>query len=262
MDQSNTKTKQYVISPAAGKRMIAKAMLLIPSIRDALANRTVVVIAGTTNGYVAEEFLKKMGQTDGFSRKNFFRGITLPPKNEKTDTGRVKDESRFIGDVVIVRGNWEKGRTIFDAADSLVQGDVILKGANAVNLTTMQAAILIGDRAAGTINPTLQCAVGRRVELFLPVGLEKRITGDIGEIARRLNSTSAAGVRYMPVFGNVITEIQAIKLICGADAELIASGGVNGAEGTYWIAVTGNEEQLNGMDELFKAVHNEPNFEL
>jgi len=66
----------------------------------------------------------------------------------------------------------------------------------------------------------------------------------------------------MPVFGNVITEIQAIKLICGADAELIASGGVNGAEGTYWIAVTGNEEQLNGMDELFKAVHNEPNFEL
>lgn len=255
-------TKQYVISPAAGKRMIAKAMLMIPTIREALESRTVVVIAGTTNSYIAEEFLNHIGQSEGFSMKHFFRGITLPPKQEKSDSGRVKDESGFIGDVVITKGKWNRGRTIFDVADSLVQGDVILKGVNAVNLETMQAAVLIGDRAAGTISPTLQCAAGRRVELFLPVGLEKRITGDIGKIARLLNSPAASGVRYMPVTGNIITEIQAIKLICGADAELAACGGVNGAEGTYWIAVTGKKEQIEKMDTLFDLIRNEPNFTL
>lgn len=256
------KTKQYVISPAAGKRMIAKAMLLIPSVREALESRTVVVIAGTTNGYVAEEFLNSIGQSEGFSRKSFFRGITLPPKHEKPDTGKAKDEGGFIGDVVITRGKWEKGKTIFDVADSLVQGDIILKGANAVNLETMQAAVLVGDRIAGTANPTLQCAVGRRVELYVPVGLEKRITGDIVRIARLLNSPAASGVRYMPLPGNVITEIQAIELISGANAELVACGGVNGAEGACWLAVTGNEEQLEKMDALFESIRNEPNFTL
>ncbi len=46
---------QFFLSPAAGKRLIAKSILHIPEIADAIENRTVVVIAGTTNGYVVEE---------------------------------------------------------------------------------------------------------------------------------------------------------------------------------------------------------------
>lgn len=254
--------KQYFLSPAAGKRLIAKAFLHIPSIVEALENRTLVVIAGTTNGYIAEEIFKRKGQDSEFSKKRFFRGISLPPRHATTNEGRLSDESKFPGDVVIVNGKWEKGKTIFDVADSLQKGDIIIKGANAVNLKSKQAAVLIGHPKAGTISAALQAVLGRRAELYLPIGLEKRIDGDINEIAVRLNSTNASGSRYLPVCGNIVTELEAINIITGAEAELVASGGVCGAEGSCWIAVCANQEQLRDVDALIKDVTGEPNFDI
>jgi hypothetical protein len=255
-------TKQYFISPSAGKRLIAKSFLHIPSIINALENGTIAIIAGTTNGYIVEEILKKLNQDSEFSRKSFYRTITLPTKHANTDIGRINDENHFPGDVVIVEGKWEKGKTIFDVADNLKKGDVIIKGANAVNLDNMQTAIYIGSSNGGTIIPTLQATLGRRAELFLPVGLEKRISGDINEIAKQLNSSKQSGLRYLPVSGNVVTELESIKIVTGADAELIAGGGVCGAEGSYWIAVTGDHDQISNADNLIKEIRNEPNFKL
>ncbi|TYQ15269.1 UNVERIFIED_CONTAM: hypothetical protein Cloal_1703 [Acetivibrio alkalicellulosi] len=254
--------KQYFLSTAAGKRLIAKSLLHISSIVEALENRTIVIIAGTTNGYIVEEIFKRKSQTCEFSKNRFFRGVSLPPKYVTTDTGRLSDESLFPGDVVIEKGKWHKGKTIFDVADSLQKGDVIIKGANAINLKSKQVAIYIGHPTAGTISATLQAVLGRRVELYLPVGLEKRIDGDINDIARRLNSVNATGLGYLPVSGNIITELQAIKTITGAEAELVAGGGVCGAEGSCWIAVSGNQKQLRDVDDLIKDIANEPNFEL
>jgi hypothetical protein len=127
MNQLEFITKQYTISPAAGKRLIAKALLQIPSIQEALENRTVVVAAGTTNAYVAEEFLGKLGQLEGFSRNRFFRGVTLPHNYKRQDLGSPSlpapnEENKFLGDVVIVKGVWAKGMTIFDVAEELKTG--------------------------------------------------------------------------------------------------------------------------------------------
>lgn len=261
MDYTELITKQYTISPAAGKRLIAKSLLRIPTILEALVNRTVVIVAGTTNAYVAEEFLAKLGQLEGFSHDRFYRGITLPQNYKKSDTGS-SEENKFLGDVVIKKGIWEKGNTIFDVADDLKSGDIIFKGANAVNPQMNQAAVLIGHPTAGTTNPILQCSAGRRVELYLPVGLEKRVSSNLSELASKLNSSNASGPRLMPVSGKIVTELQAIKLLTGAEAELVASGGVCGAEGSYWIAVTGTQEQLSMMDEVYEGIKTEGNFVL
>jgi hypothetical protein len=126
--------KQYIITAAAGKRLIGKGMASHPDIVSVLKTGTLVIIAGTTNGYVAEEILSSVGQAQGFDRGRFFRGVTLPPNSPTTDSGRLPDESRFPGDVVIVNGTWQKGQTIFDVVDNLKKGDVILKGANALDL--------------------------------------------------------------------------------------------------------------------------------
>jgi hypothetical protein len=141
--------KQYIVTPSAGKRLIAKALASHAAVSDALKNGTVVIVAGTTNGYVAEEIFKALGISAGFSRKRFFRGITLPPASAVTSEGRLADESAFPGDVVITKGEWRKGKTIVDVIDELKEGDVILKGASAVDLQRKQAAILIGHPKAG-----------------------------------------------------------------------------------------------------------------
>jgi len=74
----------------------------------------------------------------------------------------------------------------------LKQGDVILKGANAIDMSQRRAAILIGHPKGGTIAVALQAVIGRRVRLILPVGLEKRICGSLDEISSRLNAPEAS----------------------------------------------------------------------
>jgi len=254
--------KQYTLTPAAGKRLIGKALVSYPAVSSVLKKGTIVIIAGTTNGYVAQEILASLGQAQGFSPRKFFRGITLPPHRPAADTGRLPEEGEFPGDIVIVNGTWQKGKTIFDAVDDLKEGDIILKGANALDVLGKRAAIFIGHPKAGTIGAALQAVVGRRVRLILPVGLEKRIDGDLDDIAEKLNAPQAKGPRLLPVPGQVFTEIDAIASLTGATAELVASGGVCGAEGSIWLAVSGSPGQMKAVDSLMKTIVAEPLFQL
>ena len=71
--------RQFVVTPAAGKRLIARALASHPIVRAALQSQTIVIIAGTTNGYVAEEVFAVLGGGEDFTRRRFVRGVTLPP---------------------------------------------------------------------------------------------------------------------------------------------------------------------------------------
>ena len=84
-----------------------------------------------------------------------------------------------------IRGIWEKGKTIFDVVDDLKEGDLILKGANALDWSRKRAAVLIGDPKAGTVGAALQARGGPAGTIDLPVGLEKRIVGNLDELAAR-----------------------------------------------------------------------------
>jgi len=254
--------KQYVVTPAAGKRLIAKAMAAHPAVKGALKRSTLVIVAGSTNGLVAEEILKGLGQAQGFDKSRFFRGVTLPPGKPVTDTGRLPDVSEFPGDVVLIKGQWQKGKTIFDVIDDLKEGDVIIKGANAVDLVNQRAGILIGHPKAGTIAAALPAVTGRRVKLIIGVGVEKRVSADLDRVAEMLNAPGASGPRFWPVPGEVITELQAITMLSGASAELVSGGGVAGAEGSVWLAVTGTPEQEKKAAQIVKQIINEPPFTL
>jgi hypothetical protein len=254
--------KQFLITVAAGKRLIAKALAKHPEVLGAARKGTLVIVAGTTNGYVAEEVLKTLGADVGFSRKRFFRGITLPPNQGVTAEGRLSDESGFPGDVVISRGVWQKGKTLADVVDSLKEGDAILKGANAVDLAHKQAAILISNSKAGTAGLLLPAVVGRRVRLIIPVGLEKRVDADLMALAQKLNSPGASSHRLIPVPGEVFTELDALAYLSGACVELISAGGVCGAEGACWVAVTGTKQQEAAAERIFSSLASEPPFTL
>lgn len=252
--------QQFVLTPAAGKRLIGKGMALHPALLAALESRTIVIVAGTTNGYVAEEVLTRAGQSAGFEKKRFFRGITLPPAGPGTADAGAGEKGPFPGDVVISGGQWQKGMTIFDVVDNLREGDVIVKGANALDVARRRAAILIGDPRGGTIGAAIQAVLGRRVRLILPVGLEKRVVDDLDTLAAKLNAPGAQGPRLWPVPGQIFSELDAIALLSGARAELVAAGGVDGAEGCLRIAIDGDDEQQEAAASLIRTVRAEPAF--
>lgn len=253
----NNIIRQFVITPEAGKRLIAKAFVYIPEILRALKNRTIVVVAGTTNGYIARELLDHIEQSDGFSRERFYRGITLSPRYSSGNTGKSDSTTEFPGDVVIEKGIWLKGKTIFDVSKNLDSADIIIKGANAVDVINHKAAVLIGHPEGGTIMSTMNAVIGKRAVLYIPVGLEKRVPGNLDLIASMVNSPNATGPRLFPISGNIITELDAIRLITGASAEMIAAGGVRGAEGCYYIAVSGSEDQVENAEAIIKSAYNE-----
>lgn len=253
--------EQFILTPAAGKCLIGKAIAAEQSILDAARTQTVVIIAGTTNGYVAEELLKALGIEEGFSRRGFYRGITLPPGGSRTGSGRSPDRNAFSGDVVITRGERRKNLTIQDVADELVEGDVVLKGANAINIETRQAAIYIGDGKGGTVGAAVQTVVGRRVRLILAAGLEKRIIEDPWAVSMAVNAPGSTGPRLYPVPAEIVTELDAVTWLTGAQARLIAAGGVGGAEGCVWLGVTGDDRQMEAARTLLKSVAAEEPFE-
>jgi hypothetical protein len=254
------KMKQFIVTSQTGKRLIGKALAVNPTVVNAAKNNTLVIIAGTTNGYIAEELLKNLN-IERFSRKHFFRGLTLPPAMQLSTEGRLFDESKFPGDVVITRGEWQKGKTINDIADNLKEGDVIIKGANALNLEQKQAAVLIGHPKAGTIGVSLPVVVGRRVKLIVAAGLEKRVNGNLNAIAEKINTPGNTGYRLLPIPGQVFTELDAITQLTGATAELIASGGICGAEGAVYLAICGSKEQEEAAEKLFNQIAAEPSFD-
>jgi hypothetical protein len=77
-----------------------------------------------------------------------------------------------------------------------------------------------------------------------------------------LNAPGARGLRLFPVPGEVITEIEALSLLTGATAELVAAGGVCGAEGSVWLAIAGSPEQEESAQRILKQVSGEPSFVL
>jgi hypothetical protein len=242
--------KQVCVTAAAGKRLIGKALSRHPDVQRVLEAGTLVIIAGTTNGYVAEEVLESLGQVDGFSRRGFRRGVRVPP-------GVQVPEVAFPGDLVISDGQWQKGKTIGDTVDQLQEGDIVLKGANAFDARG-QAAVHVGAPDGGTIIAAMRAVIGRRARLIVPVGLEKRVFEDVNLLAQRVNAPGVEGVRLFPMPGQIFTELDAIKLLTGAQAHLIAAGGVYGAEGAAWLGIMGAEEQIQAATELIELVAGEP----
>ncbi|MBN1892523.1 MAG: hypothetical protein JW780_07050 [Clostridiales bacterium] len=251
---------QILLTPTAGKRLIGKATAKLLMESQAIRKGTVAVIAGTTNAYVAEEVLSLLGQAEGFSRRRFFRGITTANRKDTDEAGRLKGDREFFGDVIIKNGVYTPGQTIEDAIDEIGAGDIIVKGANCLNCTTGQAGILIGHPQGGTIMKILPAIVGRRTRLILPVGLEKRVDGDINEISKIMNASDSSGYRLMPVAGEIITEIEAVRILYGLNSRLVAAGGVAGAEGAIWLAIDGDSRITDPIGKELKAISSEPSF--
>ena len=239
-------TRQYLLTVEEGKKLISLAVAARDYVQAAARGHTLAIVAGTTNGYLAEAVLEQLGEKGDFTRVGFRRGANTAP-GAKAETGPFANT-----DVVIRQGKWLRDRTIFDVAGELGEGDVVVKGANAVQADRTVAGIQIGHPQFGTIGAILTAVMGRRARLVIPVGLEKRVLGRITDLAALLNAPGATGPRLQPVVGDIVTEIEALESLAGVRATLVAAGGIAGAEGSCTFALTGSEAELARAAGLIK----------
>lgn len=243
----------FVLTVSESKRLIAKGVAALPAVQEAMRNGIVAICKGTTNAYIVEELLgEKM------HKGAYVLGRTVPAKADTTNI--------FAGNIpefIFVKGQ-KSELTLKEAVLQMKCGDVVIKGANALNYETGMAGVLVGHPEGGTLGTIIGSAYGKGLHLIIPVGLEKQIAEDIQELADLINTEpecSRPGIPALwPVQGEIITEIEALEILTGVEAHQIGAGGVCGAEGGVWLAVWGSEEQIAATKALVEGIQGEPAF--
>jgi hypothetical protein len=242
---------ELLLTVAQSKRLIARGILHHPVVKSAYHNGTIVICRGTTCTYVAEEFLGH--PVVPFS---YTLGLTLPPHpSPPVETPETK-----MHDIIIRQGEVHMdGETVIEAAKNLQPGDVIIKGANALNYEKRIAGTLIGHPQGGTAGGFWGSLYGKKVRLVIPVGLEKEIAHDILSISE-MSMEENPGNALMPMTGIIITEIEALQILTGTEVYHMASGGIRGAEGSIRLLVIGTPDQINEVKLLTDTLRDENPF--
>ncbi|MFX1464891.1 MAG: hypothetical protein ACFFA5_00250 [Promethearchaeota archaeon] len=255
----------FTLTPSESKRLIGKGVASLPEVKNALSNGKIIIIGGSTNGYVAEEILQKK-----IDRQYFAAGMI---KSRGTCLTKVDER---IPPIVIEQGNQIEMKYA-DALNELKSEDVVIKGANALYSTfengeyTWYPAIMTAHPVGGTVGALIGPVRARGANLIMPVGLEKLIPLPIMQLAaldlgiKKIDYPLGLHYGIMPVVGaKVITEIEACQELFDLDLPVfpVGAGGVNGAEGAITLVVEGNEEKIKNALELIKSIKGEPSTQL
>jgi hypothetical protein len=247
---------EVVLTTSESKRLIGKAVASMEVVKEALKSGLIIITKGTTNSYVAEEMLG-----EHIEKERYGAGIVVPDMLSLI----LPDES--IPPIIIEKGKVMKDLSIEQAIKILKTGDVLIKGANALDPDGVTGVFLgrSPNSEGGSIGLFLGTVVGRGVNFIIPVSFEKLIPVPVREVVAQLNNeevslTMGLTVNMMPTMGKVVTEIEAFKILAGVEALNIGGGGVGGAEGARIFLLKGDKEAVMKAFNLVQSIKGEPPF--
>lgn len=243
--------RQITLTVSESKRLIAKAVKELPQVKAAMKKGKVSVPTGTTNAYVLQELLG-----EEFDLRRYRSGITTP----KTPERHTEKQEEPMKDIVFVDGKPDPELDRFNCVKDMSPGDIYIKGANALDYLNNTVGVLIGDLQGGTVGGVLGHLIGKKIELIIPIGLEKLVYSDINELHLIASETDSKGPSLWPLTGTIITEIEALKILTGVNSVLFSSGGIAGAEGAVRLLLYGEDEDVKKAIELVDSIKGEPKY--
>jgi hypothetical protein len=249
-DRSRIEQALVVLNPAESKRLLAKTVVSLPEVTSAYANGRLVVSSGTTCAFVLEELTGE--KIAPFCYSVGFIAEGLLTRSQKDD----REAARFF-----VKGERVVSETLA-FYDTFEKGDAAIKGANAIDPTGV-AGVLSSNNQSGTIGALQSFLVARGCNLIMPVGLEKLVPDVIGAAAgwgqlTVSHSTGFPCYLYPVSQGLVLTEIEALGVLAGVKARLVASGGIGGSEGAVVLLLEGYAENMEKAWQAVESVKGEP----
>ncbi len=246
------------LTVAESKKLLAKATVKHPLVVRAMAEHTIVLGDGTTNAYVLMEM--KGEKVDPGA---FVSGIICP---EGPCVSGVARKAGVSSCKIFVKGSERADLDLEDILTDLGADDVFIKGANALD-PDGRVGVIVGHAECGHagVGRLWTRTVSQGIPVVMPIGLEKRIPCSVYEAASKVGiktvqySTGEHFGLFIP-HGNVIviTEIEAIRELTGAEATVVSAGGVNGAEGALVFSIDGTKEQIDRVIGLVDQVKGVP----
>ncbi len=250
---------QVGLTPAESKRLIAKAVKKMPLIQRALKEGTIIIDRSTTDALILDELIEEELDLSRYASGIVTIEGTCVTTNQLAPRKLVRGKPQKV-----IQPEGKRMSTVFmELLEDLDEKDVCIKSANALD-PEGNVGVLAASPDGGIIGRTQPVIHRRKVNLLIPVGLEKLIPTSIAEASQEANmfeveSSTGISCNLVPVEGNVITEIEAIKILTGAKAIPISAGGVSGAEGAITMVIKGTEAQIQATDAIIHKVKGEEN---
>jgi hypothetical protein len=237
---------QFTLTVNAGKWLIAKAISELECIKEAILKGKIILFGGTTVSALSEILT---GTPLRLSGRITPRGTVTAYQNKED-----MPHTMFIYQGKIY--DLEKDPPAQDLLKKIGKSDVVVTGANAYDIYG-NACLMAGTHGLGSRNNLLAPIHSEGSKLIIAVGIEKLIPGSVLEAIKYAGRTSSiwsmgSSVGLVPLLGEIITEIEAIKILVGIEAIVIGRGGINGAEGSSTIVARGDKKSLEKLISLIE----------
>ena len=251
---------QIVLTPAESKKLISKAIVKLDVVRRAASEGMLLMHPSSSTYFIVEEVTGMKPETDfwvcGVVTQ---RGMCVEKKMAARDGYSPDDLSTDPGDLraswIIKHNEFTAGEKLSGLLKSMTSNDAYIKGVNALDYQGNVGVLYGYARSIGYI---ISAWRKRKFHLIYPAGLEKLIPTPIQQAVReaklleyRYAMGMPTGLFPMPE-GITVTEIDAIKILSGATATSIASGGLGGAEGAIALIINGTDNQVEKAIEFIE----------
>lgn len=227
------------------KQLIALGICEHPLLKNSLKDGRVVLKGGTTVSKISEILIDKKLRISG---RITGRG-TVSGLNEDKNPHTVLLENKLFRNI---------DNCINDEFLKLGKDDLFICSANAVD-SNYNAAMMAGSGGGGNIGMALNAIYSEGVPVLIPVGIEKMIPGDIEDIIKKTgrkgkNLSWGMSVGLLPIKGEVITEIEAVKYLADVECQAIGAGGVGEASGSTTLDIWGSDSEVDKIINIIKPI--------
>ena len=242
------------LTVSEGKRLIAKALVNMPLVKEKMDHGMIILTRGTTNTYLAEELI-------GFHQPHgaFLTGHFLPVGTQSL-SAHVKKK---FNEIILIDGK-EVPLSYADALELLKEDDIVFKGGNLMNYAKRQVGVCIGAPDGGTVYRFLPYVGHKKAKLIVPIGLEKDTSFDLDEIASTLEGEyeKKSFLPKIHIYKDCIlfTEIEAIQQFADVKVFPNGLGGISGREGGASLVVAGRTDELEKVLTIIKTIQGEKSF--
>ncbi len=226
---------QITLTVAVAKRIIAEAIFEMSEVQDALSGGKLILKGGTTVSALSEKLGYGAMRISGRVSKNGTKSAKLrqgAPHSTLIEKGSVKSiDETFSSEI-----------------QKLKTQDVVVIGANALD-STGQTALMLGSPLGGEVGKGLSGLLSQGCKVIIACGYEKLIPTSIQDIIKvsgiaKMDWSMGMSVGFAPLYGDVVTEKNALERLANIKATVIACGGVDGGEGSTTLVLEGEENEV------------------
>jgi len=236
---------QITLTTNEAKRVIAKGISQLPSVKKALRSGKIFLKGGTTVSAVCEELVGKPLRISG----------RVTPNGTKTGQVELKGFHCALIENGVVR---DSDSSLEETVAGLEAEDVGIIGANAIDAYG-NAALFYGAPLGGLPGRIISGLISEIKEVIVAASLEKLVPGSISDIIRsagRKSTNVAMGmaVGLIPIGKRVITEKDAIALIADVTCSVLGKGGILGAEGGTTLIIDGKSREVQRVLDMVFSI--------